>query len=366
MSSLITPFRPAALAAARLKRVLVVVAAVCVGGLAAGVGPAPAAFPGQNGKIAFVSDRAGNDDIWAMSPTGRNPVNLTPSSPAFDQFPNWSADGRKIAFMSDRATPGNPTPPGFPGPDFEIFVMNADGSNVTQITFNELDDEDPAWSPDGRRIVFQRDLDPVRGQTNYDIFTMKASGAEERNITNDPGPDDDAPNWSPDGRRVAFRSNRDGDAEIYTVNPDGSRVRQLTSNTSFDGFPNWSPNGRRIAFQSDRDVAEPFQVEIYTMRATGRDQRRLTFHAFPDFGAAWSPNGCTIAYFGFPDVTAEDPFANADVFTINVDGSDQENLTNNPRFDWTPDWQPLRDHHGDDDDHDHGGRDQAARRTCRG
>ena len=66
--------------------------------------------------------------------------------------------------MSDRETPSNPTPPDFRAPDFEIFVMNADGSNQTQITFNELDDEEPAWSADGERIVFQRDFDPVRGR----------------------------------------------------------------------------------------------------------------------------------------------------------------------------------------------------------
>ena len=102
------------------------------------------------------------------------------------------------------------------------------------------------------------------------------------------------------------------------------------------------------------------------MRATGRDQRRLTFHAFPDFGPAWSPDGCKIAYFAFPDVTAEDPFAKTDVFTINFDGNDQENLTNCPRVDFAPDWQPLGDHHGDDDDHDHGARDQADRSSCRG
>ena len=100
-------------------RVLRPLAVICVGGLAAGVSPALATFPGDNGKIVFHSDRGGgDDDIWTMNPNGSNPVNLTAGSPAADAFPNWSADGRKILFMSDRETLGNPTPPGFSeGPD---------------------------------------------------------------------------------------------------------------------------------------------------------------------------------------------------------------------------------------------------------
>ena len=112
MSSLIPPLRPAALAAARLKRVLVVVAAVCVGGLAAGVGPAQATFPGQNGKIVFTHfdgvDDESKSDIYTMSPNGRHLRNLTPDSPAADDFPSWSADGRKIAFWSTRTGPDEP------------------------------------------------------------------------------------------------------------------------------------------------------------------------------------------------------------------------------------------------------------------
>ena len=177
---------------------------------------------------------------------------------------------------------------------------------------------------------------------------MKVSGGDERNLTNHPDPEDGAPNWSPDGRRIVFQSDRGGrrrgGAEIYTMNLDGSRIRRLTYNTSFDGQPNWSPNGRRISFQSNRDdVDEEHRRDLHHAR-DGRDQRRLTFHAFPDFAPAWSPNGCKIAYYGFPDITAEDPFANEDVFTINVDGSHQKHLTNNPAFDFAPDWQPRRDH----------------------
>ena len=140
-------------------------AALAVTALAAtGVAPAVAAFPGQNGKILFDSERDGGDiDVWTMSPNGSSQVNLTANSAASDLHASWRPDGRKIVFMSDRRTPRNPVPAGFPGPDFEIFVMNADGSNQTQITVNDRDDEVPAWSPSGKEIVFQRDFDPIHG-----------------------------------------------------------------------------------------------------------------------------------------------------------------------------------------------------------
>jgi Tol biopolymer transport system component len=336
-----------------MTRILCALAVISLGGLAWGVSPALGAFPGDNGKIVFDSDRDGGDpDIWTMSPNGRNQVNLTASSEAADFLASWRADGKKIAFMSDRETPTNPTVPDIGGPDFEIFVMNADGSNQKQITFNALDDEAPAWSPDGKSIVFQRDFDPVRGQVDYDILTMRANGADERKLTNSPGVLEYDPEWSPDGRRIAFTSERDGDAEIYTMRPNGSGVRQLTFNEGpgqFDGEPSWSPDGRKIAFTSERDAVPetPFQVEIYTMRADGRDQTRLTFDDLSDFRPAWSPDGRQIAFSSFRDVTPGTE-GNSEIFTMRADGRNQVNRTNNVAFDAGPDWQPLDNDHHDD------------------
>jgi dipeptidyl aminopeptidase/acylaminoacyl peptidase len=90
----------------------------------------------------------------------------------FDILSTWRPDGRKLLFMSDRATATNPEG------DFELFVMDANGSNQTQITFNALDDEHPAWSPDGTRIVFVRDFDPIIGEFDEDILTMNADGSK--------------------------------------------------------------------------------------------------------------------------------------------------------------------------------------------
>lgn len=339
----------------RFPRVLIV---VCVGVLATGVPPALGAFPGENGRILFDSFRAGGDepDIWTMGPNGSNKMNLTGDSEAFDGRASWRPDGQKIVFMSNRETPENPTPPAFEGPDFEIFVMNADGSHPTQITFNELDDEAPAWSPNGKKIVFQRDFDPVRGETDYDILTIKANGTRERNLTKSPAVQDSDPDWSPTGGRIAFTSERDGDPEIYTMKPAGSHVRQLTFNAApfaFDGDPNWSPDGLKIAFTSERDAVEetPFQVEIYTMRADGGDQTRLTFHDLSDFLPAWSPDGREIAFTSFRDATHGEDEDNAEIYTMRADGSDLANLTQDAAFDASPDWQPREGHHADHNHH---------------
>jgi Tol biopolymer transport system component len=330
-------------------RLMCVLTVVCVAALATGVSPALGAFPGENGKIVFDSDRDGGDaDVWSMNPDGSNPVNLTANAASSEFRASWRADGRKLVFMSDRETPRNPTPPGFPGPDFELFVMNADGSKPTQITVNDRDDGEPAWSPDGREIVFRTDF-AVRGQDDWDILTIRANGTRERNLTNSPGVLDGNADWSPNGRRIAFVSDRDGDDEIYTMKPDGSRVRQLTANDGpSDSGPNWSPDGRKIAFDSDRDAVEetPFQVEIYTMRADGGDQTRLTFDDLSDFLPSWSPDGRKIAFSSFRDATEED--FNSEIYTMRADGSNLANLTRNLAFDGESDWQPLDDHHSDD------------------
>jgi TolB protein len=321
-----------------MARVLRPLAMICVGGLAAGVSPALAAFPGDNGKIAFGSDRGGADDIWTMNPNGSNPVNLTAGSPAVEDFPNWSADGRKILFMSDRETPGNPAPPGFSeGPDFEIFVMNADGSHQRQVTFNQLDDEDPAWSPNGKRIAFVRDFNPVRGELDWDILTMRADGSAERNLTNTPGVLEHQPTWSPNGRRIAFSRAPDAesDNDIYKMRPDGSKVQQLTSDALDNEFPNWSPDGTRIVFNSTRDEPLGENYEVYSMRAGGGHVTRLTFEpAAGDFVPAWSPDGRRIVF-------ASDRDGSVDIFTRRADGSNQRNRGNNQAFDGAPDWQPI-------------------------
>jgi TolB protein len=325
-------------------RALQVWALLCVGALAAGASPALGAFPGANGRIAFVSFRTGDADIWAMSPNGTNQANLT-ADPSFDAFPNWRADGRKIAFMSDRVTATNPTG------DFEIFVMNADGSDPRQVTFNLNDDEQPAWSPDGGMLVFVHQMfspeEEATGLSNHDLWTMRADGSNQRDVTPSPF-DDHEPDWSPDGKEIAFTTNPGGNSDVYTIRPNGSHLRRLTDAPGTDSGANWSPDSRLIAFDSERDG----DAEVYVMRANGRQQTRLTFNPASDFLAAWSPNARELAFTSDRDASDTNP-DNFEVYTMRADGSQQLDRTNNPAADINADWQPLPNDR-DDGGHGHG------------
>src|SRR5438270_135342 len=173
-------------------------------------------------RIAFVSPRDGNREIYVMAADGSAQTRLT-NVPGIDEQPSWSPDGSRIAFTSHRD--GNA----------EIYVMNADGSAQTRLTNTAAEDRSPRWSPDGRHIAFTSDRDG-----NVEIYTMNADGSAQMRLTTASGADEE-PSWSPDGTRIAFTSHRDGNAQIYVMNADGSGQSRLTSDAAEDTDPTWSP-----------------------------------------------------------------------------------------------------------------------------
>ena len=260
-------------------------------------------------RIAFQSNRDGNWEIYVMNADGSGVTNLTNNSD-HDVAPAWSPDGKRIAFRSDRD--GN----------WEIYVMNADGSGVTRLTNDSARDSSPAWSPDGRRIAFRSDRDG-----NWEIYVMNADGSGVTNLTNDSA-SDDFPGWSPDGKRIAFDSDRDGNREIYVMNADGSGVTRLTNDSASDNSPAWSPEGRRIAFESYRDG----NWEVYVMNTDGSGVTNLTnAHGI---GPNWSPEGRRITF-------RSDRDGNFEIYVMNADGSGVANLTNDSALDINPAWSPA-------------------------
>jgi Tol biopolymer transport system component len=149
--------------------------------------------------------------------------------------PNWSPDGARIAFASDRD--GN----------FELYTIAPDGTGLSRLTFSARQQEDnPNWSPDGRLIVHDACVSPTYpcpGSPNYEIFVMRADGSSRRRLTNDPSIDWN-PAWSPDGAEIVFRSDRSPDGtELWKMNADGSGVVQLTIGPFQGGVdPDWQPS----------------------------------------------------------------------------------------------------------------------------
>ena len=302
--------------------------------------PSQAAFPGDNGRIAFVSG-VENPDIFTMRPYGSDRRNLT-QNPAVDIDPSWSPDGRWISFSSDRDG------------DFEIFVMRADGSDVTQVTHNAVEDFLSSFSPDGEKLTLTRELPDQPG----DIWIVDVDGTDERNLTDSPDADDFESAWSPDGRRIAFDSDlsEPENIDVHVIRLSSGDIRRLTDDPAFDGGPDWSPDGRKIAFDTERDG----DSEVFVMRRNGDDQTQLTSNDAQDILTGWSPDGEEIAFESHrdgglvPDPPPDEPDLRfSDVFTMDADGDDQRNVTNTAtEFDSDPNWgpQPGDDEEDDEDD----------------
>ena len=300
--------------------------------------PAEATFPGNNGKIVFASNRTagegvnnpeGDFEIFAMNRDGTGLTQLTEND-AFDFEPEWSPNGKRIAFVGER------------GPfSSDILVMNPDGSEERRVTTNpDFSFADaPAFSPDGKRVAFASDRAVGEGVDNperdTEIFTVNLDGTGLTQLThNGEREHDNQPDFTPDGRRIAFISYRDQQSGVFTMNSDGSneRLRSRGSATVFE-YPSFSPDGKRIAFTSNQNGGD----DIYAMNTDGSAQRRLTKNGVPrDASPAFSPNGEKITFETNRD-------GNSEIYKMRTDGKGLVNLTNDPAGDFTPDWQPLQE-----------------------
>ncbi len=239
-----------------------------------------------------------------------------------DGYPTLSPDGKTILFESDRT--GNS----------EIYTMNPDGTGIEQLTFNEYNDDSPVWSPDGKYIAFASVRDG-----DSEIYLMDRNGQNQKRLTKSAG-DDSHPKFSPDGNRIIFNSARTTTDlsldwgkqthEIFSMNIDGSDIKQLTSNKTVTTYPSFSPDGKKIVFR--KVIAGPGfnwdlstntrNSEVFVMDTASGQQINLSGNPAYDGWPVWTPNGRVVFASnrnGIPSRSA--------LYIVNADGTGLKQIT---------------------------------------
>jgi Tol biopolymer transport system component len=292
--------------------------------------------PQTAGRIAFVGQQSSVNHIFIMdvegSGMGSNPIRLTSDTEA-ESYPFWSPDGKR--FVYQRAFNGS-----------AIYVINADGAGQQRLSPTPGFDVSPFWSPDGTQIVYARlHSAPAPGQPPpmTDIRIMNADGSGDHAVLANTVFSVE-PQWSVNGQLVFMSYLSNSDLQIYTMNVDGTGLRQLTftGSTGNNGDPVWSPDGTQITFGSDREGGG--KLNVFTMNADGSQVRQLTHFDVPyEAGNPnWSSDGKKISFqYDINGMKQSDPNAYAEVWIMNPDGSG-ETATGVPCSDvgCDPTWQP--------------------------
>lgn len=241
-----------------------------------------AKFSPDGTKIAFNRNVSFHTNIFIMNSDGTNPVAVTTNADMVANVdPTWSPDGTKLIFGSNRR-----------GQGFEIWVVNVDGTGLLRLTSsvqiatsggNPLYSSDlsPSWSPDGSRIAFSSNRNSI---ANRDIYVINADGSNLLKLTSTAN-DDWSPAWSPDSQKIAFHTNGGPPNGVSIMNPDGSNRIQITN----EGFnPAWSPDGTRFAFNR-LDPSIDYKPAVYLMNVDGTNPVKVTNNSFECSAPAWAP-----------------------------------------------------------------------------
>lgn len=320
-------------------------------------------------RLAWVRERSGRGEIWVMAADGSGQRRIVAGKNA--QNPSWSPDGRRLVFSDwrndvvysvsskggglERLAPGW-SPVYSPDGAHIALARDVEGTSTimlydvasrsarTLFAEPEEDDSWPAWSPDGKRIAFER-YDYETDTT--DIWVAGADGKRARPVLAT-WADEGNPRFTPDGKRLTFTSDRAADADIAVANADGTNERFLVTGPSWDRDPSWSPDGTMLAYTSDgpgnpsvlsragaareTGAAAAVNWDIYLVRADGTGLKRLTRSPADDVSPAWGPAN-RIAF-------ESDRSGDSEIWTMEADGTGAKQVSRHDDWDGDPDWSP--------------------------
>jgi TolB protein len=304
--------------------------------LAIAVAPSQATYPGKNGRIAFRRYFNGDHSwgaIFAINANGTGDRRVThPAQGTVDDQPEWSPDGSLIAF--NRSMSEGPA---------AVYTIHPDGSGLTLLSKCPpggrpprcSDDNGPAFSPDGKQIVFGSG----RGDKFNLVIADLTSGEKKTVVRATSTHDLSDPQFSPNGKRLLFVEIGPSERarSIFVSNIDGSGIRRVTPSRLIAGdHPDWSPDGKWILFRSNVEL-ENKQSQIYLVHPDGSGLKQLTHFKSGSIvlSSSFSPDGKSIVF------AATGVAGNADLFVIRLDGSRMHPITHTKLWDSAPDWGPA-------------------------
>ena len=288
--------------------------------------------------IAFLSDRDGKANIYVMNDDGSNVRRLT-DMPLSVGSPRWSPDGSQIAFMMDLHT----TQPN-KWQQYDVFVMNADGTQQRNLTQHPKQDGFPCWSPDGKYLVFER-----AGHTTLEIFVMELETRKIWQLT-DLG-SASSPSWSPDGKEIAYEFARAGEGtHIYIMDADGRNNHPLIRRPRRGAFggtilscePRWSPDGQQIVYKESEFAAGKGRV-ANSILIVDKHTRHLKVLDTPKNwkidAVCWADDGDAVLFAAVPNglVNKSGIFK---IYKYHLSNRQITNLTDHPSDNWGMDWTP--------------------------
>ena len=329
------------------RRFAIVIGVAAAGVMALGAASASATFPGTDGLISFARfvPKTESFEIFTARPDGSDAQQLTSDPRRFTFVPDWSPDGEMIAFESDRAGGAGRV---------QIYVMNADGSGLTQLTTGPGFHITPGWSPDGSSLAIGADWGDYPALQGIWIIPASDPGGvtqvEAQRVTTIPKglSFDGEPQFSPDGSSIVFtRFKSARKSAIHRVSVDGTGLQRLTPWKLNASDPDWSPDGQMITFDSGDAGFPPAKPDIFVMGADGSSRTRLTHSKKIRKGKrvkfaqnpVWSPSGTKIMFTRFQARRFLPKFLapGGPLVVMNSDGSGKQVVVdgrNNNKVDW--------------------------------